>query len=240
MSKAIYLDNCYLKEFESVVKSIKDGKYIVLEETAFYPSGGGQPHDTGIMIKDKDSYNVIYIGKFSGEISHEVDKEGLKPGDEVNCIINWDRRHKLMRMHTAAHILSECIHRKTSALITGNQLDLNQSRIDFNLENFDRAIIEECINNSNEIVQKKIPIKIYFLPREEALKIENISKLAKGLPEGIGEVRIVEIGNFDVQADGGTHVKNTSEVGELIFINAENKGKNNRRAYFSLKDESAS
>ncbi len=235
MSKILYLDNCYLKEFESNVKSVKDGKYIALEETAFYASGGGQPHDTGVMLKNNEKYNVVYVGKFSGEISHEVDKEGLKEGDKVKCIIDWDRRYKLMRLHTAAHILSECINKKTNALITGNQLDVDKSRIDFNLENFDKGIITGCIADANEIIKKALPIKIYFLPRQEAMKIENISKLAKGLPDNINEVRIVEIENFDIQADGGTHVKNTAEVGELIFINAENKGKNNRRVYFRLK-----
>lgn len=233
---SLYLKDCYLKEFESAVRSVKDGIYVILEETAFYPASGGQPSDTGtITAGDGTEYSVAHVGKFSGEISHEVDKPGLKEGERIKGSIDWERRHKLMRMHTAAHILSGCIHKKTNALITGNQLDTDKSRIDFDLGDFDRTVIGECMNGSNEIVKRALPIKIYFLEREEAMKIGNISKLAKGLPDDIGEVRIVEITGFDMQADGGTHVKNTSEVGELEFISAENKGKSNRRVYFSLK-----
>lgn len=234
--EALYLKDCYLKEFDAIVESVKDGRYIVLSQTAFYPSSGGQPHDTGSIIKGDESFNIIYVGKFEGEISHEINKEGLKIGDKVKCTINWERRYKLMRHHTAAHILSEAMHRKTGALITGNQLDIGQSRIDFSLENFDKDIILGCINDSNEIVKKELPVKIYFLPREAAMKIENISKLMKGLPEDIKEVRVVEIEGYDVQADGGTHVKNTGEVGHLEFLKAENKGKNNRRVYFMLRE----
>lgn len=233
--KALYLKDCYLKEFNAVVEHV-DGKYIVLDQTAFYPSSGGQPCDTGKIIKDNKEFKVVYVKKFEDKISHEVEIEGLKAGDRVHCILDWERRYKLMRYHTAAHILSEMFHRKTGALIAGNQLGTDQSRIDFSLESFDRDLIVKCIEESNEIVGKVLPVKMYFLPREEALKIENISKLMKGFPEDIREVRIIEIEGYDIQADGGTHVKNTSEVGHLEFLKAENKGKTNRRVYFTLKN----
>ncbi len=236
MIKALYLEDCYLKEFEATVESVKDGKYVVLDKTAFYPNSGGQPHDTGVMTKNGEEFKVVYVGKFEGKISHEVDKQGLQAGDRVNCKIDWDKRYKLMRMHTAAHILSEMVHKKSGALITGNQLDIAKSRIDFSLENFDRDLIVECVSESNKIVDKALPIKIYFLPREEALKIENLSKLVKGFPENIQQVRIVELEGYDIQADGGTHVRNTKEVGHLRFLEAVNKGKNNRRIYFELVD----
>lgn len=234
MTELIYMNNCYAKEFDATVIKA-DGKFIVLDKTAFYPQGGGQPADTGKLIKDEQEYTVVFAKKKGPDVSHEVDKEGLKEGDTVHGIIDWDRRHKLMRMHTAAHILSEIFHKETGALITGNQLNLEKSRIDFNLEHFDREKIGEYVAKANEIVQKNLPIKIYTLPREEALKIPSVTKLANVLPPAVQELRIVEIEGFDKQADGGTHVKSTKEVGEIEVVNAENKGKNNRRVYFTLK-----
>lgn len=237
MSKALYLDDCYLKEFEAEVISVKDGKYVVLNQTAFYPNSGGQLHDTGIFIRLSDSkeFKVVFAGKFSGEISHEVSEEGLQQEDKIKGTIDWNRRYKLMRMHTAAHIVSGVFHKEAGALITGNQLDLDKTRIDFSLENFDREKINEYFTKANELVNKDLPIKIYTMPREEAEKDEAMFKLAKELPSSIKDIRVVEIVGFDRQADGGTHVKSLKEVGEIEFIKAENKGKANRRVYFALK-----
>jgi len=237
MDEALYLKDCYLKEWEAEVKEVNEGKFIVLDRTAFYPRGGGQPNDTGVMVRVSDGkeFRVVFAGKFSGKISHEVDQEGLQVGDKVNCKLDWERRHKLMRQHTASHILSAIMFKEAGALITGNQLDMEKSRIDFNLENFDREKLMEYIRMSNEIVRKDLPIKIYSVPREEAEKDPSMVKLAKGLPPIIKEIRIVEIVGFDRQPDGGTHVKSTKEVGELKFVDASNKGKNNRRVYFILQ-----
>ncbi|MBW3004805.1 alanyl-tRNA editing protein [Candidatus Woesearchaeota archaeon] len=234
MTELIYMNDCYAKEFDAIVTKV-DGKFIILDKTAFYPQGGGQPTDTGKLIKDGEEYKVVFAKKTGGDISHEVDREGLKEGDKVHCILDWDNRYVLMRMHTAAHILCEIFHKETGALITGNQLNVDKSRIDFNLENFDREKISEYVAKANEIVQKDLPIKIYTLPREEAMKLPTVTKLANVLPPAVKELRIVEIVGFDTQADGGTHVKSTKEVGEIEVVGAENKGKNNRRVYFTLK-----
>ncbi|MBD3303910.1 alanyl-tRNA editing protein AlaX [Candidatus Woesearchaeota archaeon] len=234
MTELIYMNDCYAKEFDAVVKKV-DGKFIVLDKTAFYPQGGGQPTDKGKLITDGEEYTVMFAKKKGPDVSHEVDKEGLQTGDKVHGALDWDRRHKLMRMHTAAHILSEIFHKETGAMITGNQLNTDKSRIDFSLENFDREKIKEYTAKANEIVQKDLPIKIYTLPRDEAIKIPSVTKLANVLPPAVKELRMVEIEGFDTQADGGTHVKSTKEVGEIEAVNAENKGKNNRRVYFTLK-----
>ena len=106
MNNLLYLDNSYLKEFEAVVEYVNDDKYIILDQTAFYPSSGGQPNDTGTMICNGEEYNVVYVTKIDGKVSHEVDKPGLKIGDKIKGVINWERRYKLMRMHTAAHVLN--------------------------------------------------------------------------------------------------------------------------------------
>ena len=234
MENAIYMTDSYLKEFEAIVENVKDDKYIILDRTAFYPQGGGQPHDTGIMISNEEEYPVVYARKFEGKISHEVAKPGLKVGDVVNCKIDWDRRYKLMRMHTAAHIIDAVLFNEAGALCTGNQLGLDKSRIDFSLDILDKEKIQQYVNMANEWVKKAVDVKIYTLPREEALKIPGVVKLASVMPPEVSELRIVEIPGIDLQADGGTQVKNTSEIGNISLVSVENKGKNNRRMYFTL------
>ena len=239
MVEALYLNDSYLKEFEATVEGITDGKFIVLNQTAFYPASGGQPFDEGVMTRESDGmeFKVIYVGKFSGKISHEVDKSGLNVGDKLKCKINWLRRYALMKLHTATHILSEVLYREANALITGGQMGLEKSRMDFSLENYDLEKVKSYINKVNEMIEKNLQVKIEFLSREEALKLPKISKLAKGLPESLEIVRIVNIGDFDIQADGGTHVHSTSEIGKIEFIRCDNKGKSNRRVYYRLCED---
>ncbi len=234
MENALYMDDSYLKEFEAVVESVKDDKYIVLDKTAFYPTGGGQPHDTGVFICNKEEYPVVYVVKFSGKISHEVSKPGLKEGDKVIGRINWDRRYKFMRMHTAAHILISIFNKESNVLITGNQIDEDKTRMDFSMENFDREKMIKYIETANEIIKQDLPVKMYYLPREEAMKIPGMVKLAGALPPDVSTLRIVEIPGVDIQADGGTHVKTLSEIGAIEFIGAENKGKDRKRVYYTV------
>ncbi|NIO20673.1 MAG: alanyl-tRNA editing protein AlaX [Candidatus Aenigmarchaeota archaeon] len=238
MMNALYMDDSYLKEFEAKVVSVTKGGekkfFVVLDRTAFYPDSGGQPYDTGKMIKDGVEYPVVYVGKFSGKISHEVSKEGLKEGDVVKGVINWDRRYLLMRMHTAAHVLSGIIEKETGALITGNQLGLEHSRIDLNLENFDKEKLIEYVKISNDYINKDLPIRVSYMKREEALKDESLFKLANVLPPSVETIRLVDIVGLVKEADGGTHVKSTKEIGKIEFLKAENKGKDNRRVYFKL------
>jgi len=234
MEGALYLEDSYLKEFEATVLSVKDSKYVVLDKTAFYPNAGGQPCDTGELIRGGEKFKVVFVGKFSGQISHEVDKQGLKEGDKVKGIIDWRRRYKHMRGHTSAHIISTVIHKETGALITGNQLAEDKIRVDLDLDNFDREAFQRYIDMANEVIGRNLEVRNYTLDRAEAMKIPDIFKLAKTFPEEIRKIRIVEIGDFDRQADGGTHVKNTKEVGKLELIKLENKGANNRRMYYRL------
>jgi misacylated tRNA(Ala) deacylase len=233
-TKALFLVDSYLKESEATVVSVSDGKYVVLDQTIFYPKGGGQPHDTGKIIKGNEVYNVVYVGKFSGEISHEVDHAGLQPGDKVRCGLNWERRYKLMRSHTAAHVLASLLNQGTGALITGNQLEEDHVRFDFNLEEFDRSVLEAYLEKANKLFGTDVPVKWYDLPREEAMKIPGVVKMAGAFPPELPVLRIVEIVGVDKQADGGTHVINLREVGQVQLLKTENKGKNNRRIYFKL------
>ena len=234
MTKALYSEDSYLKECDSVIVSIKDGKYVALDQTTFYPKGGGQPWDTGKIIRESEMYNVVYVGKFSGEISHEVDNVGLKEGDRVHCLLNWERRYRLMRSHTAAHVFASLLCTGAGVLVTGNQLEEDKIRFDFSLEKFDRGILQEYVDKANELFKKDIPVKWYELPREEALKIPGLIKMAEAFPPDIPRLRVVEIVGVDKQADGGTHVKNLKEVGQIRLLKTENKGKSNRRIYFTL------
>ena len=231
---ALYMRDSYLKECDATVLSAKDGKYVTLDQTIFYPKGGGQPHDTGKIIRGNDTFRVVYVRKVDREISHEVDHFGLKEGNKVHCVLNWERRYKLMRSHTAAHLFASLLCKGTGALVTGNQLEEEKIRFDFSLEEYDQETLRKYIDATNELLGKDIQVKHYELPKEEALKIEGVVKMAKALPPDIPNLRIVEIVEVDKQADGGTHVRNLKEVGQIELLGTKNKGKNNRRVYFKL------
>lgn len=235
MTEALYLKDSYLKECDATAVSINEGKFIVLNQTIFYPKGGGQPWDTGKIERDDEIFNVVYVGKFSGEISHEVDRLGLQEGDKVHCILNWQRRYRLMQSHTAAHVFASLLCKETGALITGNQLGEDKIRFDFSLEKYNRETLEQYIEKTNQLLGRDIPVEWYELPKEEAMKIPGVVKMAEALPPDIPSLRIVEITGVDKQADGGTHVKSLKEVGQIKLLKTENKGKNNRRVYFSFE-----
>ena len=234
MTRALYLDDSYLRECDASVESVM-GKEVVLDQTIFYPRGGGQPSDTGKLATSGPEFRVLNVVKKEGKIIHELDREsGLAAGDRVHCVLDWDRRYSLMRMHTAAHVLAAVMHRELGALISGNQLEPDKSRFDFTLADFDRGKFDEAVKKANESLSRDVLLRTYALPREEAMKMPGVVKLAGALPPSIAELRIVEIGDIDVQADGGTHVRSLAEVGKIQILKLENKGKENRRIYFTL------
>ncbi|MBW6470608.1 MAG: alanyl-tRNA editing protein [Methanosarcinaceae archaeon] len=230
----LYLEDCYLTEFDAVVKSIKDDKYVVLNKTAFYPNSGGQPSDTGVLIHNDQEYPVAFVGKIDGIVSHEISVPGLKPGDKIKGIIDWDKRYNLMKYHTASHILSAIIHNETDALISGNQIGKDKTRIDFSLEDFDRELIKSYEAKVNDVIDRKLPVKIEIMPRDKALNIPTVVKLKDAFPPDISEIRVITIQDIDQQACGGTHVANTSEIPHIDIFKTENKGKNNRRIHFKF------
>lgn len=225
-----------MKECDAIVVSVTKGKYVALDQIIFYPNGGGQPWDTGKIVVENEVYEVIYVGKFSGKISHEVDRPGLNRGDKVHCVLDWERRYKLMRSHTAAHIFASLLCTNTGALVTGNQLNVDKTRFDFSLDRFDRKVLGKYIDETNILFTQDIPVKCYELPRDEALKIPGVIKMAAAFPPEVSRLRIVEIVGIDIQADGGTHVRNLKEVGQMKLLKTENKGKHNRRVYFALNN----
>jgi Ser-tRNA(Ala) deacylase AlaX len=228
------MDDSYLKQCEAIVEEVDNCK-IILNQTIFYPQGGGVPCDIGKIIRGNEEFIVIKVMKEEGKVIHYVDREGLKKEDSINCILDWDRRYLLMSYHTAAHVLAGTLNTDTGALITGNQIELDKTRFDFDLENFDRSILENQVEKVNSYFGSDIPVSIFYMLREEALKIPGMVKLTSVLPPEVNELRIVKIGEIDTQADGGCHVKNLKEIPKIEIIELKNKGKNNRRVYFKFK-----
>ena len=234
MTELLYLEDSYATEFTAkVIKA--DGTEVVLDRTLFYPTGGGQPHDTGVLKKGDEQYKVIGCRKGDEGVVHVLEKEGLREGDEVEGTIDWERRYRLMRCHSAAHIVSYVVEKETGAKITGNQLGEEKGRIDYNLPDFDREALPGYIDKANEIIKKGLPMKVSAVSVEEAKNMPNLFKLAAKMPPEVEEIRVVSIGDLDDQADGGTHVKTTDEVGTITLGKVENEGKSNRRMYFWIE-----
>ncbi len=234
MTELLYLDDSYLKNFKAQV--VESGEnWVVLDKTAFYPRGGGLPSDQGVLRWDDAESRVVEVKKSEGKVFHVL--EGPVPGEGVTVegILDWERRYRIMRMHTGLHVLIAVLNKKAGVLVTGNQIGVERSRVDVNLEKPDRRIVEEAIAETNEVLARDIPVKIYYLRREEALKIPGIVKLAQAVPPNLKVLRIVEIPGVDIQADGGPHVARTGEVGRLVFLKLQNKGRNNRRIYFTIE-----
>ena len=232
-TKLLYLDDSYIKEFEATVLESSE-KGVVLDQTAFYPEGGGLPSDIGALIFEGKEYKVTHVFKEGDKVIHVINGK-LPEGVKVKGIIDWDRRHRIMRLHTTAHILSGLLYSETGALITGGRIDVENGHLDFSLEKTDRELINNVISKANQLIKENRPVKIYYMEREKVLKTPGLIKLAEKLPPSINVLRIVEIEGIDVQADGGPHVNNTSEIGEIILLKIKNKGKNRKRVYYSVK-----
>ncbi len=233
MTRKLFWDEPYSREFEARVSEV-DGNNVVLDQTLFYPRGGGVACDTGIL----GGLRVVETTKSNNRILHVLDSApGFGKESTVSGSVDWVRRHRLMRMHTAGHLLSALFFDRANCRITGNQIEVDRSRMDFNLEAFDRAQIEGYVEEANRLVGKDAPVKTYFLHREEALKMPELVKLAEAAPPAESQLRIVEIEGIDRQADGGLHVARLAEVGHIQLLKLENKGKTNRRLYYDLNEE---
>lgn len=233
-----YMRECYTKEFSTTVSSVSDGKFVVLEKTFFYPTSGGQPHDTGTLTtEDGRTVDVVFVGLFDGTPSHQVSPEGLlRKGDVVTGTIDWDRRYTLMRMHTAAHLISRVFEDKKGAAVTGGKLGQEKSRVDYELDDYDPEELKSFEDDVNKLVAQEAAVRSHFVSREKAEEmLERLSTLKMGFPEEITQARLVEIEGIDMQACGGTHLANTKEVGRVKFVKFDNKGKSNRRVYFTVE-----
>lgn len=238
MPSPLYFLDCYAQEFDATIIEHQSPTTVTLDTVGFYPTGGGQPHDTGKLITaDGSQFNILSVTKLNNQIIHELDAPAPPPGTPVHCTIDWKRRYGHMRYHTSCHILCAIIHAQCKAKITGNQIGLDHTRIDFNLETYDRPMLEHAVKLANEIIKKGLLITLSVLTPEEASAIPNLVKLEDDRSGGLTTVRVVSIPGIDTQACGGTHVKSTSEIGKIILERVENKGKNNRRVYFTIEPQ---
>lgn len=239
MTTLLYQTDSYLREFPARVLGVEAAvRAVLLDQTAFYPGGGGQPCDTGTLVVDGVTYPVTQVKKQGAEVLHILggDLPLPPPGAEARGILDWERRYALMRTHTALHILCGCVFRDYGALVTGGNMDPLQGRMDFEFETLRAELVGQIEAAVNREVAAAREVRVRILPREEAFQIPDLIRTKINLlPEGITEVRTVEIVGLDLQADGGTHVRNTSEVGRIRVVDYKSKGAINKRIYIELE-----
>ncbi|AGB05316.1 putative metal-dependent hydrolase related to alanyl-tRNA synthetase HxxxH domain protein [Aciduliprofundum sp. MAR08-339] len=231
-TELLYLEDSYLKEFDAkVIGANENGVY--LDRTAFYLGGGGQPFDTGKLMVDGIEYEVK--GMRREDALHIIDGEKPKVGERVHGIIDWERRYRIMRTHTAVHVVSGVAFRQFKVHITGNQLYEARARLDLSFENMSRELAEEIIKESNRVVERGLPVRWYYISKEEFMNRPELMRVNPELYKKYEKIRVVEIVGFDIQADGGTHVKNLKEIGKIELQKYESKGRKNKRIYITLK-----
>jgi misacylated tRNA(Ala) deacylase len=236
MTKLLYLEDAYLQEFAATVVEVVNGG-VVLDQSAFYPGGGGQPSDVGTLAAGENLWQVSKVKRVAGKPVHVVDDEPPAVGTAVHGQLDWTRRYQLMRTHTAMHILCGVIWRDYSASVTGGNMDPLRGRMDFEFETMRQELVSAIEAAVNVEVAAARPVSANILPREEAFQIPDLIRTKINLlPAGITEVRTVEIKGLDLQADGGTHVNNTSEVGRMRVTNYKSKGRINKRIYVELDE----
>jgi misacylated tRNA(Ala) deacylase len=220
-----------------------DARLVAVDRTVFYPGGGGQPCDLGTLKRPSDgmSWPVVSVRKGPEGVWHELGGDGSLPevGDRLRGEIAWERRYRLMRMHTALHVLCGVVFRDYGALVTGGNMGPERARMDFEMDSaeFTPERVAEIERRANDELRAGREVKIQILPREEAFQIPDLIRTKINLlPDGISEVRTVEIVGLDLQADGGTHVQNTREVGEIRVVGTRSKGKANKRLEIELSD----
>lgn len=236
MTELLYHVNSQQREFEAtVIRVIGNG--IVLDKTAFYPGGGGQPNDVGQLETGTSLFQVTKVGRKENYIVHELSETPPEVGTTIRGKIDWERRYRLMRTHTALHMLCGVVWRDYQAHVTGGDMQPLQARMDFELESMTADLAQEMERKVNEEIVAKRDVISSILPREEAMRIPDLIRTKINLlPQGISEVRVVNIQGLDLQADGGTHVENTSEVKQIYVTGHESKGRINKRIRIRIAD----
>ena len=237
MSENICYTDAYAREVAATVVDVDtDTNAVLLDRTVFYPGGGGQPADTGELIgEDGASWPVTGAKKRGDDIWHNVEGGLPTGGTKVTARLDWERRHRLMRTHSALHVLCGVIWRDYQAPVTGGQMEPGQARMDFELERMTADFAEEIEAKVNAEIAAARSVTVRILPREEAFAIPDLIRTKINLlPEGITEVRTIEIVGLDLQADGGTHVANTREVGPIRVTGYASKGRINKRIRIEL------
>jgi misacylated tRNA(Ala) deacylase len=240
MTEELFLEDSYLREFDAKVVRLA-GREVVLDRTAFYPGGGGQPPDKGVLGVGPVRASVVDArrgkGEASGEIVHVLDNPIPDTIRDLKGELDWERRYAHMRHHTALHVLSGVIWESFGAKVTGGQMRADRARMDFSFPGeWTLDVVGEIERLTNEALASARPVRVYELPREEALENPDLIRTQVNLvPERVRVIRIVEIEGLDTQADGGTHVANTSEVGRMEITDHKSKGRQNKRIEFVLR-----
>ena len=235
MTELLCLTDSYLQEFDATVMAVTDDG-VVLDRTAFYVQGGGQPSDAGLLRNEAGrECPVRKVQRVKGQVIHKLEGRTVIVGSKVRGIIDWDHRYALMRTHTALHILCGVIWRDYGASVTGGNMQALKARMDFELESMTAEFSAEVEAKINKEVAAARSVRTRILPREEAFQIPDLIRTKINLlPESIQEVRVVEIEGLDLQADGGTHVANTREVDRIRVTGHESKGRMNKRLRIEL------
>lgn len=241
MTDLLFLDDSYLRAFDATVREITDEGGLVLDRTAFYAGGGGQPCDTGTISMGEQTWQVTKVSRRGGDVVHTIQGEAeLEPGMIVHGEIDWETRYRLMRTHTALHVLCGTVFQEYGALVTGGNMGVDKARMDFELEDLTPERVNRIERLANEAIARGLPVSWRELPREEAFQIPDLIRTKINLlPESISQIRIVEIEGLDLQADGGTHVRNTRESVGIKVIGTRSKGRINKRLEITLVDEPA-
>ncbi len=236
MTGELFLQDSYLKEFRAGVEKV-DGREVVLDATAFYPGGGGQPADKGSLGIGPVNAAVVDARREGSVVVHVLDRAIPDTVKELKGTLDWDRRYAHMRYHTALHVLSGVIWKSFDARVTGGQMRSDRARMDFSFPGeWTAEVVREIERLTNAALAENRPVKVYELPREEALANPDLIRTQVNLvPERVKTIRIVEIEALDTQADGGTHVANTREVGEIEITSHKSKGRQNKRVEFVLR-----
>ncbi len=237
MTELLYQTDAYLKEFDAVVSGHDEEKHgVLLDRTAFYPGGGGQPADFGELRVGDDVYPLAKVERGNVHVI-AADTELPAIGTPVRGVLDWTRRYQLMRTHTAMHILCGVVWRDYGAQVTGGNMEPLKGRMDFEFEHLQKELVAEIEEKINAEIAAARETVVRILPREEAFAIPDLIRTKINLlPEGIAEVRTLEIVGLDLQADGGTHVGNTREVEHLRISDYKSKGGINKRLYVEIED----
>jgi misacylated tRNA(Ala) deacylase len=236
MTEELFSRDSYLREFEARVVKL-DGREVILNRSAFYPGGGGQPADKGSLGIGPVRADVVDVRRESGNVVHVLDKAIPDTVRDLEGTLDWERRFAHMRYHTALHVLSGVIWRNFEAKVTGGQMRTDRARMDFSFpKEWTADVVGEIERLTNEALAEERPVKVYELERGEALADPDLIRTQVNLvPERVKRIRIVEIEGLDTQADGGTHVANTREVGEMGITGHKSKGRQNKRLEFVLR-----
>jgi len=238
MTELLYQTDSYLKEFEAVIQRTDSERgAVVLDRTAFYPGGGGQPCDLGVLRMGGSEFRVEKAKKEGEDVLHFLPVGSVLPesGAAAQGSLDWERRYQLMRTHTALHVLCGTVFRDYGAQVTGGDMEPLKGRMDFEFERMQAGLVHEIEAAVNREIAQVRSLKIQILPREQAFQIPDLIRTKINLlPEGIQFVRTVEIEGLDLQADGGTHVRNTSEVGRVRVVDYKSKGAINKRIYIEV------